>query len=61
MLFRSRNAFDVANNFESHQLGTGMTYNIIGKHSVYGTLYRNFDDSYKATGNGMTVGYKYAF
>ena len=59
--YRYRNAFDSANLFESHQIGTGMTYNVVGNHSVYGVLYRNLDNKYNPVDNGVTVGYKYDF
>lgn len=59
--YRYRNAVDTANLFESHQIGTGLTYGLIGNHSVYGTLYRNLDNKYNPVDNGVTVGYKYNF
>jgi len=59
--YRYRNAFDTANGYESHQLGTGLTYTFADKQSVYGKIYRGFDNSWAATNNGLSIGYKLAF
>ena len=59
--YRYRNAFDTANNYESHQIGTGVTYTFADKQSVYGKIYRTFDNAWAATNNGLSIGYKLAF
>lgn len=59
--YRYRNAFDTANSYESHQLGTGLTYTFADKQSVFGKIYRNYDNAWAGTDNGVTIGYKLAF
>jgi hypothetical protein len=59
--YRYRNAFDTANAFESHQIGTGLTYTFAKNQAVYTKVYRNFDNNFNATDNAVVVGYKVSF
>lgn len=59
--YRYRNAFDSVNAFESHQIGTGVTYTFAKNQAVYTKVYRNFDGGFNATDNGIVIGYKVAF
>ena len=59
--YRYRNAFDTANNFESHRLATGLTYAVNDKVDLNGTVYRDFDGNFDATNNGVEVGVAYKF
>ena len=57
--YRYRSAFDVAtNSYQSHQLATGVTYDITPKYSVSAKVARNFDNtsSYSATGDEVMLG-----
>jgi len=55
--YRYRDAFDAAEySYKSHQLGTGITYDINSAYSVSAKFSRNFDSSYKATGDSVTAG-----
>jgi hypothetical protein len=57
--YRYRSAFDVnTNGYQSHQLATGVTYDITSKYSVSAKVARNFDNtsSYNATGDEFAVG-----
>jgi hypothetical protein len=59
--YRYRNAFDTANAFESHRLGTGLTYTFSKNQAVYTNIYRNLDTSFNTTDNGIVAGYKVSF
>jgi len=60
--YRYRNSFDhSANAYESHQIGTGLTFDFAKNQAVFANFYRNLDSSYAATDNGVTMGYKVAF
>jgi hypothetical protein len=54
--YRYRNAFDTANDYQSHQLTTGVTYALNSNYSINGKLSRSFDSGYNATGDAVTVG-----
>jgi hypothetical protein len=54
--YRYRNAFEQANNYESHRLGTGATYNVSKTVALNATVYRDFDKDFNATGDGVLVG-----
>lgn len=54
--YRYRNAFDVANNYESHRLGTGVTYRINETYSVNAKVYRDYDKDFGNDGDGVMVG-----
>ena len=55
--YRYRDAFDAAEySYKSHQLATGLSYDINSAYSVSAKFSRNFDSSYKATGDSVTAG-----
>ncbi len=59
--YRYRNAFDTANDYESHRVGTGVSYALTDAVAVNATVYRKFDNSFDATGNAAEVGLAYRF
>lgn len=59
--YRYRNAFDTANDYESHRLGTGVSYALTDAVAVNASVYRNFDGGFDATGNAASVGVAYKF
>jgi hypothetical protein len=59
--YRYRDSFDSSKGFESHQIGTGVTYKISDAHSVYAKVYRSYDKDFGATDDGVLVGYKFSF
>lgn len=54
--YRYRNAFDAANSYQSHQVGTGVTYALNSTYSINGKVFRNYDSGFNATGDGFSVG-----
>jgi hypothetical protein len=57
--YRYRSAVDNATyGYQSHRLGTGVTYDINSTYSVSATVYRSFDTSsnFNATGDAFAVG-----
>ena len=57
--YRYRSAVDNATyGYQSHRLGTGVTYDITPTYSVSATVYRSFDTSsnFNATGDAFAVG-----
>ena len=54
--YRYRNAFETANDYESHQIGTGITYDITPAYSVSAKVARNYDKSFNGTGDQFMVG-----
>jgi hypothetical protein len=52
--YRYRNAFDTTNSYESHRLGTGVTYDITSNYSVGVSLTRSYDSTWNATGDAVT-------
>ena len=57
--YRYRSAIDSNQyGYQSHQIGTGVTYDITSKYSVSAKVARNFDNtsSYNATGDEFAVG-----
>lgn len=52
--YRYRNAFDTTNAYESHRLGTGVTYDITSNYSVGVSLTRSYDTNWNATGDAVT-------
>ena len=59
--YRYRKAFDTANEFESHHLGTGLTYAITQQVAINTAVYRDFDKDFKGKDNGVLVGVAYKF
>lgn len=54
--YRYRSAFDsAANGYQSHQLGTGVTYNLNKSYSVSTKVARNWDEDYNTTGDSATM------
>ena len=55
--YRYRSAMDTGTyGYQSHRLGTGVTYDITSNYSVSASVYRSFDTSYNATGDAFSVG-----
>ena len=57
--YRYRSAMDSGTyGYQSHRLGTGVTYDITSNYSVSATVYRSFDTSsnFNATGDAFAVG-----
>jgi hypothetical protein len=52
--YRYRNAFDTTNSYESHRLGTGVTYDITSNYSVGVSVTRSYDSTWNATGDAVT-------
>ena len=52
--YRYRNAFDTTNSYESHRLGTGVTYDITSNYSVGVSVTRSYDNTWTATGDAVT-------
>ena len=50
--YRYRNAFDTTNSYESHQIGTGVTYNINKTYAVSAKVFRDYDGSFNTADNG---------
>ena len=59
--YRYRNAFDTANAFESHQVGTGVTYALTATTAVNAKVYRSFDNGWNKTADGVNIGYTVKF
>mgnify|MGYP003344533940 FL=1 len=54
--YRYRSAIDsAANGYQSHQVGTGVTYNLSKTYAVSAKVTRSFDKDYNATGDAATV------
>jgi len=57
MQYRYRSAIDsAANGYQSHQLGTGVTYDINDTYAVSAKVTRSYDTSFNATGDAITGG-----
>lgn len=54
--YRYRNAFDTVNDYQSHQVGTGVTFDVTPTYSVNAKVARNFDSAYNATGDQFMLG-----
>ena len=52
--YRYRNAFDTTNSYESHRIGTGVTYDITSNYSVGVSVTRSYDNTWTATGDAVT-------
>jgi opacity protein-like surface antigen len=59
--YRYRNAFDTTNNYQSHQIGTGMTFNYTQNQAIYANVYRNLDSGFNVTDKGVEMGLKVSF
>ena len=59
--YRYRNAFDVRRGFESHQVGTGVTYAVTDSTSVSGKLYRRWDGDINPSTDGVGLGVSFKF
>lgn len=55
--YRYRSAFDTdTSGYQSHQIGTGVTYNINKTYAVTTKIARNFDKDFNQTGDAFTTG-----
>ena len=55
--YRYRSAIDsAANGYQSHQIGTGVTYDINYTYAVSAKVTRSYDTSFNATGDAVTGG-----
>ncbi|NDB57354.1 hypothetical protein EB001_02710 [bacterium] len=59
--YRYRNAFDTTNAYESHRLGTGVTYDITSNYSVGLSVTRSYDTNWNATGDAVTGAFTVKF
>lgn len=59
--YRYRNAFDQSNDYESNQLGTGVSYKLTDSTAIQTKLYRNYDKDWNRTGDGVSVGLAVSF
>lgn len=59
--YRYRNAFDVANAYESHRVGTGVTYDITSNYSIGVSVTRSYDTSWNATGDSISGAFTVKF
>ena len=59
--YRYRNAFDTTNDYESHQLSTGVTYALTKTYSVTAKIARNFDANFEETGDAATLAFNIKF
>ena len=60
--YRYRNSFDAAYDYESHQVGTGLTYKFAKDQSVNVSVARSYDKKWSAsTADSVTVGYALNF
>jgi uncharacterized protein YdeI (BOF family) len=59
--YRYRNAFDTRREFESHTVGTGVTYDLNDTSSVSGKVFRKWDGKGTYTSDGMVVAYNIKF
>jgi len=62
MSYRYRSAVDsTANGYQSHQLGTGVTYALSNTYSVSAKVARNWDKDYNTTGDSATMSFNIKF
>jgi len=55
--YRYRNAFDTSNNFETHRIGTGVTFNVTKNVALNAAVYRDYGSGFTtASDNGVQVG-----
>ena len=54
--YRYRDAFDAANNYKSHKIGTGVTYDLTSTYSLNVGVARSYDASWNSTGDSVTGG-----
>ena len=54
--YRYRAAFDAANDYTSHQIGTGVTYDITDTYAVSAKVTRSYDTSLNATVDAISGG-----
>jgi len=59
--YRYRNAFDEANDYKSHRLAAGVTYDITSAYSVGVTVSRSYDATWNATGDGISGSFTVKF
>jgi hypothetical protein len=55
--YRYRNAFDTSNSFETHRIGTGVTFNVTKNIGLAATVYRDYVSGFNtASYNGVQLG-----
>jgi hypothetical protein len=55
--YRYRNAFDTANSFETHRIGTGVTFNVTKNVGLTAAVYRDYGSGFTtAADNGVQLG-----
>lgn len=59
--YRYRNGFDTIDHFESHQVGTGVTYNINAANAISAKLYRTYDGGWRTQADGGALLYSVRF
>lgn len=60
--YRYRNSYEsVHNSYESHRVGTGLTYTFNERHSVGARVYRQFDGGLNKDSDGVLIGYSFRF
>lgn len=59
--YQWRDSFDRKYDFDSNQLGTGLTYKLDPRHSVSLTVYESADRKWNKQSTGASIGYTYNF
>ena len=59
--YRYRNSFDAQWNYESHNVGTGVTYKFAKDQSVGVSVSRSYDKSWNNSGDGVMLNYALNF
>jgi hypothetical protein len=60
--YRYRNSYDTAYDYESHQIGTGLTYHFNQQHAVFAKVFRNYDHNFNNhVDDTVLVGYSFSF
>jgi hypothetical protein len=59
--YRYRNGFDSIDRFESHQVGTGVTYNIDATQAVSAKVYRTYGGDWRTQADGGALFYSVKF
>lgn len=59
--YRYRNSFDAAYGYESHQVGTGASYNFAKDQAVGVSVSRSYDKDWKSSSDGVMLNYSLNF
>lgn len=57
--YRFRNTFD--NTWQSHEIGTGVSVNVVENVSVIGKIARSYDEDFNSSSDSATVGVSFKF